>query len=328
MSRWTALSLLLGLTSASTGSIAQEAANVTVAFDWGDQAHHRWYMETEVVLPRFMWFKADFNKQARVSAFQVRMVVDCGHGVPLNKKTYEVECVIEDIGLSGSALPVEVGLLQPILDEADAGLTGATIQLQVKSNGRVSNVDLFGTDDRNRREREMHENLRLVLVRALAGLDIQVPRNGDVSAAWGQYDNLLFSAPAAVGTQGSSETVHQLSQDTGEALVFRSAGQGMVVPDAGYDNYACRYEGVWVFHRKYNIVTEHTWTVIGDPTASSGISEGVEGIPYAQRGRLQYLAAGQTMDVGESMEMHPPGVQPSTLQRWIHLGYPANGSTP
>ena len=56
------------------------------------------------------------------------------------------------------------------------------------------------------------------------------------------------------------------------------------------------------------------------------LDEGVEGLPYAQHGRLQYLAVGQTMDVGESVEMHPPGTQPTTLQRWTSLGV-AEGTT-
>lgn len=303
---------LLGL---SGPAVAAEGLNR----DWN--APQRYYVETEVRLPSFMWFLAQNNIQARVVAFEVRAVFDCGLEQSLGRQRTEVACDIEDVSISAAPMPTDERRLQPILGELDDRLTGATLLLQVRHDGRIINVGLRGIDDTYRRGNEMRENLRLILSRAVAGLDFPVPMHGEpeVGTAWAHPSAMVMNTPSSFGTQGYAEVVHQIQAMDERTASIASVGQGVLAPQDG-QTYETRYEGRAVFDTALGSLIERSWLVVATPTASAGMAEGFAGIPYVQQGHLVRLAEDERADVGASRELPVPENTPSALQQWMPLG--------
>lgn len=296
----------------------EPAAEATGPVTWDWSQPRRYLLESQVHLPLFMWFVTPFNHQARVTAFDLRMVADCAPGEPLGKRRYEVRCTVEDLALSAAGMAQEQGLLQPILDELDGTLTGSVVQLQVRADGRLSNIDLEEVDRLNRRVGRMNENLRLVVSRAFAGFDLPLPVGEE--KAWPQYDLWLMRAPAADGSTGASEVVHGVVRREAGLLWLQSEGRGTIFPGEGENKYDARIAGAAVFDARGGRLVERTWSVAGTPTASSSIALGTEGYPYLQQGRIQLLSEGQTWDVGESRELTPAEAAQTAIQQTRFLG--------
>ncbi|MBX2800967.1 MAG: hypothetical protein KTR31_25020 [Myxococcales bacterium] len=286
-------------------------------WDWGRS--HRYFIETKTQLPMMMWFAAKFNKQARVDWFDLRLVTECAPGVVETRRTWEVSCTIEDLALSAMGLPQEAGLLQPILDETDERLTGAVVQLQVRNDGRIVNIDLERLERRNRRFGQINENLRQVLSRAFAGLDLSLPeREADIG--WVQNSGWIMRVPTAVGSSGNSELVHKIVSESGPVATIQSGGRALITPGDSANKFSTRMSGEATFDRRTGRLLDRTWTLMGHPTASSPIANGTEGYPYLQQGRVVSLSEGQTWDVGDSREIPANRDGQSAIQQTFFLG--------
>jgi hypothetical protein len=226
------------------------------------------------------------------------------------------------VGLKASGLPQEKGLLQPILEELDERLTGADVQLVVRDDGRLANIDLEGLDRRYQRVGRMNENLRLVVTRAFAGLDLPLPRirqDGELHPQWVQSDSWLLRAPVATGNLGTAQVVHTTSDADARVLEITTVGRGMMVPGGGGNRYDVVVDGEAAFDTTEGRLLDRTWSMIGVPTPSSAIAEGTAGYPYLQVGRIAHLPNDQQVDVGVTEELGPID-GPSALQQWTVLG--------
>jgi hypothetical protein len=295
------------------------AVDTDHTWDW--EQPHRWYMAVDVHLPVKMWFNAEFNTDVRVVAFQVRSVVDCAPGVPEIRDIYEVACTLEDVALVAAAHPGDAGLLLPVLQELDGVLTGAELQLQVGADGRLRNVDLEGVRRSNRRLSERTENLRLMLARMVAGLDLRLPRprttEGDM---WIQRRDTVLDTPSARGTAGGIEVVHRATMRGDGTLGIETAGRALLMPaDIEGNLYDTRYEAKAIFAPGIGL-NYRRWTTVGTPTASSLIALGARGIDYLQKGEMQRLGPEEGHSVGETREVNPPEVTQTALQNWVSLG--------
>ncbi len=212
------------------GSASAPAA--PMEWRWAPDTTHRWYLESEVVLPGFMWLNASANRDGRVSAFQVRAVLQCRVADELGRRGWDLDCVLHDVSLSAVPLPGDEGTLAPILAEHDALLTGASVELGMRRDGRLSRVDLAPPRADSRRQNRTHENLRLVVARALAGLDMQLPRDGSGDAPWLQMQSPLAQVPTSTGSRGAVDIVHERVEERGPWTVVRSAGAGTIVAES------------------------------------------------------------------------------------------------
>lgn len=282
---------------------------------------HRYFLQSTVQLPLFMWFATPFNHQARATAFDLRLVLACDAGVRNTKRTLEVLCTMEDVGLSAAGMEQEKGLLQPILTELDDILTGSNLQLQVRGT-QVVDVDLE-VYRRNNRVGRLNENMRLVLSRAIAGLDVKPPPATDVEA-WPEYGSMLAWMPASNGTSGTSELVYKVVDRGASMVSLVFGGTAILQPGDGGNRYDARITGDLVLDARTGQVLDRTWTFVGTPTPSSGIAQGWAGYPYLQQGRVVALAPDQPWDVGESLEIPPSEFQPTALQQQFQLGLPPN----
>jgi hypothetical protein len=314
-----ALAPLLSPTWAYGGQPSASDVQAPEVLGWDWSRTHRFALESQVQLPLFMWFATPFNRQARVTAFDIKLVTSCGNAQVETKRVVEVDCTIEDLALSAAGMPQEKGLLQPILEELDELLTGAVVQMRMNDEGRVVNLDLEGVYRRNLRTGRITENMRLVVTRAFAGLDLQLPGTDD--RQWVQYDNWLLRAPSVVGTAGSAQVVHSFAntEEVPGYVTIVSAGRAMIIPGEGRNQFDTRMSSTATFDLRTGRIADRNWAVLGGPTASSWIAQGAAGYPYAQQGRVVALTESEPWNVGESLELEPGQVQ-SAIQQSMNLG--------
>jgi len=282
----------------------------------------RIYIDTSVRLPLFMWFLSDFNKEVRTSGFDIELVMTC-ESEQTGRRNHETRCRIDDASLQGIPMPAERGRLGPVLTEMRDKMVGSELVLQVRDDGKIRNLNLrdaFRDDRRHRRIRLMNENLRLVLQRTVAGLDLQLPKEPlEAGMTWGQGDTLLTSAPVTVGTLGSTRLVHQSREGEQGFINVRTEGEAMIAP-AGIRGgtpsnfYDTRVVVDSVHEAATGRLSARAWTVVGNPTSSSAISEGFAGIPYVQNGLMVALKAHEKPELRETKEIESDSPQPSALQ--------------
>lgn len=221
------------LYTALGAAIAAEARPDVPTWEWPEGVSRRYLAETEVVVPQYLLFMSWQSKQARVSAFQIRAVLDCTGAEPVGR-SWRVICRFEDLSLQAAALPgdrTEPGrppLLQPVLEEMDERLTASRLAFTLRPDGRITEIDLLDLDRRNRRVGQMNETLRTLLVRVIAGFEFPLPRRGE--DIWAQHRSMLLSTPAQGGTIGSSEIVHRIRSRDGGVWDVETVGKGLLSP--------------------------------------------------------------------------------------------------
>jgi hypothetical protein len=189
----------------------------------------RWYVSSEILSP-FAWqLQAKRNASLPTHALSIRAVLACNLDAPLGKRGYEVLCVLEDLQLSAAHADPNPGPLaragaDAVLAHLDDTLTGASLQLHVRANGAVSNVDLEGLEAGDRRSASAAEALRGVLGRLAAGFHLKAKHGlGDT---WVERDPLLLRLPSLIGSSGSSELVHRFSE-VDHMWVVQTVGSGV-----------------------------------------------------------------------------------------------------
>lgn len=295
--------LLTGITWADEGAAGHSPV-------WTAGEPQRFAIQARVSLPLFMRLDTGFNREARMVGYDLRLLTtctaspgpepceNCGRGPTPNQ---EVVCVLDDVAFSATGMVQDQGRLQPIVTQIDDHLTGAVVQLQVRRDGRLANIDLEGLDRRNAVVGAFIENLRLIVSRGFAGLDITPPP--EVDRSWVQYDSWLMRLPVASGSIGGSEIVHRVSSESDSMTIVESGGRALIVPANSNNQYDSRMYGMTALDRANDRILERTWTVVGVPTASSSIAFGTAGYAYMQDGWIRALEQGETWRVGESVEL-------------------------
>lgn len=325
--RWAALAALLFAGPAVAGLLPGPATGVA----WKWTGERRYYVENEVVTPLLQTFYSERNYDLRVIAWQTRLVLRCGSAHSTSSR-FDLECHVDDASLSAAALPADAALkvagdetksqLGVIVEEMDAKLTGATLQVRQKKNGRVIDVDLEGVSKSIQRTALIEEMLRQVVTRAIAGFDVGLPRSGNATdGAWPQYGSLLLMLPSRHGSGGGSEILHKISAVDGPVVTFETRGKGVVSPEGGANLFDTRIEAFSRFDTADGSLVESEWTALGKATAGSALSDGfAHSPPYGQRGWLKRLAPGESAPaLPPSLEVSAPGANLSTLQLWSPL---------
>lgn len=289
----------------------------------------RWFIKTEVVLPVPMNFYADKNYEFRTYAFQVRTILACEKDWKISKKNWQVNCTLEDFGMQAVAdekakddmdsQETRNRRIQLILDEVDAKLTGAALQLQVSANGRVTNVDLEGVEKGTTRENTMAETLRLVMSRVIVGFDMKLKDyNFLEQGIWTEYNPKLMSIPMGYTTSmGNSMLVHRLQKIDGH-LVVESRGKGVISLPGQLDgdindNWITDFAGVAVYSEKDAYMTERVWILRGTPTAATWTNQ-----EYRHAGRIVQLDPDQKPTCGTTQQVWM-GKPVAGIQPWVMI---------
>lgn len=267
----------------------------------------RWFVETEVRLPTWMFWAADENLEVRVPAFQVRTVLACEKYARIGRRRIEVFCHLEDVGLQAVTMEARPHVSQPILDEMREKLSGAALKLQVRDNGRVTNIGLRDTpEQRNRRERQINEAMRMILSRLVVGFDMKLRRANFLrTGQWVENRTALLSMPSTTLSPASGLIVHQLNGFEGHVVV-QTKGEGQIMDDQGV-TYKVDLNGVSIYDQDEGYMTERVWSLVGIRTADSYMTYGTMMGDYGHFGRLRMLGDDEQVDVGPTQEVRMQG---------------------
>ncbi len=312
----------------------------------------RWLVQVELIFPLGLTLARDANRSFDTYAMQLRGVLACDKEHPLSKRKWEVGCTIEDLGLRVTSMrrwrrARDRQMVQEVLDEIDAKLTGAKVQIQTDRLGGVTNVDLEGLEASNQRAREGIESLRQLVARVTAGFHLRIPEHAQRKGEWVEYRSDLMSLPSINGSRGSAYLKHVVTPYEGNQLV-QTVGKGTAIaslfksylsydepPIDGSDDglgrsdvrlergeaidvsFALGARGVAIFDPSTGIMTERVWIVTGQATASAAESGPLP--PFRNAGRLTLLGQADRPDVGPSMQVSPPGRTLAGLDPWVSI---------
>lgn len=336
------LSLLLALAQpvfAQTPSYAEDSTEEIIV--WGDLFARwddtRWMITTELGLPVPLTLTKDEVDEFQASLLQIRAIFNCSKEWKLSRKKFEVNCEIEDFGMKAAMdhrrlKPSRIAKAQGVLDEIDAKLTGAAVQLQVAADGRVLNVDLEGLPRQNRRQSAAQETLRVVLGRLIAGYNLKMQRFNQLhEGKWIEYNSSLMSLPVEGRALGSNMLVHYLNRYKGHVLV-QSIGKGSTqltyeraqVPGqrGGVSQQVMTYDldliGVSIFDDQEGFMTERVWAVNGKTTGSTYFQDRY----YFHAGRVTLLGAKDRPSCGPSTVVNGPKQSHPDLDKWVPIERP------
>lgn len=314
---------------------APEAAEEIVV--WGDTLlrwERRWYVQTELSTPGGLRLLSEKNREVTAATLQVRAVLSCNRDFPMGPQLEEVGCVIEDVGLI--VLPARGSNDgQQVVEETDATLTGATIQLQVSVAGTVPYVDIEGIPAHDERTRQRAEQLRLLAARLMLPFHLKLPETARNGAQWPEEASRLMSMPSDTGSGGGSRVVHRMDL-VGDNFIVQSIGEGNIAQTVGaevmferykdvmdvqglpVDNWAMTLTSVGVIERATGILRERVWAVHGSLTGSS--PQAISGAPYVHLGRFRVLDEVEHPDVGKSYvaSMKAP-IRPGDPPQWVAM---------
>ena len=283
----------------------------------------RWFVASETKLPAPITIH-NFNSQSmRIIAYQMHSILRCDKDWRITIRRWEVLCEIEDISLQMVPWRSDAQRIDhnhAIIEEWRTRLVGSMIQLQVKSNGRVDNVDLEGIQNTHRRDARAIEQMRQLLLQSMAGFDMKLRRNNFLrTGQWVEHRSPLLSLPGNdQPSLGSALIVHQLDRYLGHLLV-QTAGKGTYTHAITTANtilpshYHLELDGVALYSEADGYMTDRVWSVSGTPSASQFSSA-----PYFSAGRIQQLGDKQVARVGPSQQVKLDG-EKTSVPHWVSI---------
>ena len=223
----------------------------------------------------------------------------------------DLACRIDDAAWTGMTFPSETGRLQPVLEELDAKLTGATVDLRLGDDGALRGVKVElvpASDFTNRRTRETDAFVRMMVIRALAPLDLQIPRGGfPTDEPWVESTSLAVEMPVTWGSSSRGRLVHRASAYDDTRVLVQTVGEATMVPggflQGGSLIFDADLRGYTVFDQEEGRISEAVWSTEATPTATSGPLAR----PYRVENRLRALAPEEVPVLPASEERMPPG---------------------
>lgn len=294
---------------------------------WGDLFARwddtRWFIATELGLPFPFAFAKDENLSFGSREFQIRTILRCNKDWKLGRRRYEVGCVIEDFAMQAAiderrVKEGDITKAQAVLDEIDAKLSGAAVQLQVADDGRVTNIDLEGVTADNSREQVIAETLRQVMGRIVFGFDLKLQKYNQLhEGKWPEYNSKLMTfplPPEVGGAPSSSLIVHYLNRYKGHILV-QSIGKGVVqlpLDDTFNPTWTTDLIGVSLFDPDQGFMLERVWALSGESSASAMFDQGA----YFHAGRITMLGAEDKPDLGPTRVVNGRRQHTPELPAW------------
>lgn len=152
-----------------------------------------------------------------------------------------------------------------------------------------------------------YQGLQIVQTVGEGTMSVQVPNrrmdDGFVNFALSDAGGNVSSPGAAAGARGLESAV-TVNTGAGAELDLEAT-------------YTLKAVGVAVFRKSDGIMSERVWAVDGRSTASS--AGGVDTGPFRNAGRIQLLAEGEQVSVGESKQVAWPGKTMEGLDPWVWL---------
>jgi len=260
------------------GQPAASAQELSYSWEPGEMMHYR--LQAYVKAPRVLRFYASENLDARVVELTMGLELDCVADEPGRRKQ-DWSCGVHRIQLGGMAFEGEQDKLDSIFREYTDILSKATVELEWTLRGQLKTVDIEGFSKRNDREQIRYEYLRLLIMRAVAALELEAPKNANASKKWRQKGSPLgMRLPTRFGTAGGVRLEHEVTTFDAHKISVQSVGRGTVSSgqsiESGVDNAVnISLLGNAIFDAKRGVLLRNELNVQGAlNTSSSGATDG------------------------------------------------------
>ncbi len=219
------IALLWGTLTAQAGPLA---------WKWDAAEPTRYHLEALLSTPTGLSFYGERNIDAR--ATRTGMAIDTSCTSEARRKGWTVICAIDSVALEGVAYSDEQADLNTILGEYAAAWSGATVELDVRSDGHIRSLDLEGLSKENNRAALIHEYSRQIMRRAFAPLCLQLPREGADPGDGGIWKHkgrpLAFELPSRFGTSGGTAYSYEITGRQGDVVTISGFGRGNITSGA------------------------------------------------------------------------------------------------
>ncbi|TVQ93400.1 MAG: hypothetical protein EA397_04590 [Deltaproteobacteria bacterium] len=301
-----AASLALTLCLPATAQASEPVEGLAWQWNGMERTYH---IESSVFLPEFIWIRALNNLEVRCTETHLDFIATCA---PLNehKKKWLVRCKIDDIALQAVAMSRDAAQAQgpdsnldKILREWKERLTGTTMEIRWRDDGRLGSFKFTELDRRNRRDLENTEIMRQLFMRAFSVAQVRLPRKGtdDGQGAFEEKNPMFSGYPAGVGGVGAVRVQHRIEPHEDSLVYLRTKGAGSIGHPSATSaeitqevkntfNMDVSADGIFDLERGHLVSREAE--VEGLATSSSAVSEGIEAPPYIQRYTLKLLTEG------------------------------------
>lgn len=285
----------IALLAAAPSALAAEG----LEWKWPEHEQLRYFVSAQVKLPEMLPFIAEANVDARVWLVRLDAVLTCRPEIRLGRKATEVRCDIDDVRLAAAPTRSDAGKLGPILDEYDEKLLGAEVELNFRDDGRIRAVGLDGLELLNDRLVILHESLRLMLVRAVSSLDLELPRKGeDKGESWRQRNPLAPQFPVKHGTMGTATAEHVVSGTEGDVVTIETKGKGLLGSgemiavgnqEQPGNMYDMEMSATARFDTARGLMLERDVEVEGEPSTSTVAIDNIGAQPYVHMGSVRLI---------------------------------------
>lgn len=262
-------------------------AQGALAWQWPVGQQVNYTAELDMTAGFGMFFQAAENHQARAGQIEIKLALACTASEP-TKRLQEIGCEIHDAALKGTAVEGEQDQLDIVLAEWERNLEQGGIQLEVSPTGRVRFLDLEGMPKDTSREADILEFQRLLVTRALAPLEVELPKDGLMpTKPWKQKGSpLALRLPEPSGTAGGMNMNHEIMGTDGTVIEIMTTGQATTMSgaDAESDSHSpvsLLLSGLAHFDTETGMLVDNTQVLSGDWTASAVTP--VWNSPYVQQ---------------------------------------------
>lgn len=261
------------------------SAGTPLAWHWPEGQVHRYIIANQVDLSAELLVAGEENQDERVLGWMADLNLLCT-GVSERKRAFEVSCVIEDFRMRPKPLPGDRNQIQAAVDAWDRMLTGARIELVLRPDGRLTDYSLAGVDTKNAnlRTRWITQVQREVLGRSLAGLEVVLPKKGELASSWQGTHGLAMTVPSTVGTVGAVDLRAKATAVDEREVTLAIAGEGTRGPriDGPANLWRFAYAAEAVFDRRRGVLKRQEVRVRGELTPSSPLAVSMRPLPYVQ----------------------------------------------
>lgn len=269
-----------------------------MVWQWPEGVERRYMASAQIDLPIVVEFDAPVNTDAQITGFNLVLLLRCGLDAPIGRSAFAVRCDIDDASLQVEPVTSSRGRVAPIAEEwARILRDDAWIQVEMTNAGRVRNVDLEGVDKRVQRLQVIGETMRLFVARALAPLDVALPRKGTDNGLgqWVQPASNINALPRPDGSVGTMVVVHQLSRTDGSSVFWSFHGDGSLASaddaqSTARFSFTTTADGSAIFDTASGTLIESQLLAEGRSTASSINTSSGGNQQYRQASYIRLLA--------------------------------------
>lgn len=309
------------LLTVGLGMLVASSASATEGLAWNwDSGPHRYLLRADVQMAEVMWVKVTVGQDARVVGFAIDIVTECVAGDAVGRRGVSITCTLDDLAIRLDPVATELGLLAPFAQELDTLYTGKPVTFTMLHDGRIRAIEIQDVDTIDRRINQIHQPFREMLKRALATLEVRLPRRGTDrgNGRWTELGTLAMGFPSEFGTMGRAD-VHLAISGTTEGVVDLQIrgegvlGTGEVISINGTERPKNLYEmtmaGTAAFDTAGGFLVAQNFSTNAVATASSQQGEGMSH-GYVQRSESRHLESGVRVVLPESGERDPDVLSP------------------